>query len=467
LRRAIVPVASVVLLAVLLRLLYGRGLIGYDTSAALVWGDDLWHGHVPDFRSMFAPTPHPLSYVSLAPVSALGETAVPVVEAISWLSFAFLGYAAFRLGSVLFSKPVGLLFAAILLTRPLLLRETLQAFVDIPCLALVLLAAAWEVRRPRRGWPVLVLLGLAGLMRPESWLLAGAYALWAMRGRTTRERIGLAALAAAAPVIWALSDLAITGDPFFSLHNTQTAAERLGRPRGILNALDLTPTYLSEMLGSATVWCGLAGCLAALLLLYRRAVIPVAVLALGLGGFLVLGLAHLPLLRRYLFPAGASLALFCAVAILGWLLLERGRFRAAWMAGGLAAFAAVALSMPGVVRDLRDEHRLNSTLGSAQSSLRALISSEPARAAFRRCERVLVEDRQLTHQIASVANVPLSRIELEFEPARRRGLFVAGRSQPARLYYIYESAFRTYAASDLPGYRLAGSNRDWALWERC
>jgi hypothetical protein len=100
-------------------------------------------------------------------------------------------------------------------------------------------------------------------------LLAAACALWAMKGRDARERIGLAALAAAAPLIWALSDLAVTGDPLFSLHSTQTAAERMGRPRGVGNALDLMPTYLSDLLEGAVVWCGLAGCLAALYLLYR------------------------------------------------------------------------------------------------------------------------------------------------------------------------------------------------------
>ena len=461
----IVPLAAVAALAVLLRLVYGRGLVGYDTSAALVWGNDLLHGRVPDFRSMFAPTPHPLSYIALAPVSALGEGAVAVTEAISWLSFAFLGYAAYRLGRVLFSAPVGIVFALILLTRPLLLGETMQAFVDIPCLGLVLLAAAWEAERPRRGWPVLVLLGLAGLMRPESWLLAAIYALHAMRGRDTRAKLGLAALAAAAPLLWALCDLAITGDPLFSLHNTQDAAARIGRPRGIGNALDLTSSYLSEMLGAAVVWCGLAGCLAALYLLYRRALIPVAILALGLGGFLVLGVTHLPLLRRYLFPAGAALALFCAVALLGWLLLERGsRIRHGWMAAAVAVLAVLAISLPGVGRDLRDTEDLHATLGAGQRSLRALMS---ANGVPKSCAKVLVQDIQLSHQVAAAADVPLSRIRLDFEPQRASGLFVAPRSEVAHVYYVYEDAYRVYRPRDLPGFRLAASNRDWALWEKC
>jgi hypothetical protein len=36
--------------------------------------------------------------------------------------------------------------------------------------AFVVWAAVLEARRPRRGTAVLVLLGLAGLLRPEAWL---------------------------------------------------------------------------------------------------------------------------------------------------------------------------------------------------------------------------------------------------------------------------------------------------------
>ena len=38
---------------------------------------------------------------------------------------------------------------------------------------------------------------------------------------------------AAAPVIWALTDLAVTGDPLHSLHATSELADDLGRERGL------------------------------------------------------------------------------------------------------------------------------------------------------------------------------------------------------------------------------------------
>ncbi len=47
-----------------------------------------------------------------------------------------------------------------------------RAYVDIPFLVLVLAALLVETRRPRAGGPVLGLLALAGLLRPEAWLFS-------------------------------------------------------------------------------------------------------------------------------------------------------------------------------------------------------------------------------------------------------------------------------------------------------
>ena len=70
-----------------------------------------------------------------------------------------------------------------------------RAYVDVPFLALVLWAAALEARAPRRGLPVMATLAVAGLLRPEAWVLAGAYWLWC-----GWRRLDLLALAAAAPL---------------------------------------------------------------------------------------------------------------------------------------------------------------------------------------------------------------------------------------------------------------------------
>ena len=119
--------------------------------------------------------------------------------------------------------------------------------------------------------------------------------------------------------------------------------------------------------------------LAGLYLLYRRAVLPATILALGLAGFGVLGVADLPLLRRYLFPAGAALALFCAVAMGGWLLLERDNPRRRhWAIASIAVISVVLTTVPGTVGDLRDTSRQNGQLARLESSLRSLLFSPRA-----------------------------------------------------------------------------------------
>src|SRR5438132_490754 len=72
----------------------------------------------------------------------------------------------------------GVVAAAVVLTRPALVRDTLLAYQDIPFAALIVGAVLLEARRPRRGVPVLAVLAAAGLFRPEAWFLSGLYVLY-------------------------------------------------------------------------------------------------------------------------------------------------------------------------------------------------------------------------------------------------------------------------------------------------
>ena len=143
----------------------------------------------------------------------------------------------YRLGSVWFGRAAGALAALIFLTRVPVLSYGVRAYVDLPYLLLVLGALLVESRsrvtrgRPA-GAPALALLALAGLLRPEAWAFSALYWLYMLdltphlRGartrtdHTRRELAALTLLALAAPLIWVLSDLAITGDPLWSLTNT-------------------------------------------------------------------------------------------------------------------------------------------------------------------------------------------------------------------------------------------------------
>ena len=67
-------------------------------------------------------------------------------------------------------------------------------------MALVVWAATLEATRPRRGVPVLVLLALAGMLRPEAWFLAAMYwVLGGVEGDAGASGFMYAALAASGP----------------------------------------------------------------------------------------------------------------------------------------------------------------------------------------------------------------------------------------------------------------------------
>ena len=136
-----------------------------------------------------------------------------------------------------------------------MLSYGVRAYVDVPYMLLVLSALLVETRKPRAGAPVLVLLGLAGLLRPEAWAFSGIYwvVLVVYSARSTPERsrrqlAQLALLAAAAPLIWVLSDLLVTGNAMWSLTNTKHTAEILGRETGIANVPEYIPRRIGEIL---------------------------------------------------------------------------------------------------------------------------------------------------------------------------------------------------------------------------
>ena len=109
----------------------------------------------------------------------------------------------------------------------------------------------------------MALLAVAGLLRPEAWLLAGAYWLWcAGRARRTAgadPRSGCSRSPPSAPVVWALVDLWVTGDPLHSLHATSDLADELHRERGIAHVPGSFVSFLVDALRPPVALAALVG----------------------------------------------------------------------------------------------------------------------------------------------------------------------------------------------------------------
>jgi hypothetical protein len=456
-------------LGVVVLLAYGKPWVGYDAMYALVWGREIVGGAAPEFDLPVAPTPHPLANFFGALVSPLGDGGVTAFEWLSILSFVALGWAAFRLGTELFSVPVGLVFSTILMTRPLLVLEMQQVSIDIPFLALILWAASLEANKPRRGWQVLAPLAVAGLLRPEAWVLSALYTAYAVSGRRRRKALSLVALAAAAPLIWMTFDLAVTGDPVFSLHGTRSLAEALARPRGLGTALHAAPLYLESILGKPIAWLGIAGSIVGIAALYERARLPAVLMGLGLAWFLFLGIAGLPVITRYLLIPATMLALFAGVAAFGWRHVPRpGRPRRVWAAGSAALLIGATIAIPHDLRQL--DHRLaqSSERRTLQEDLLKIASSPAAREWRHRCAAVYVPTYRAVPVVAFSLHEHPRAVQSAVAQQGSKALVVAPANRIVGGTFLLDPREPQSHAFTAPiGSRLVEANRSWRLYERC
>jgi hypothetical protein len=481
----LVPIAWIVGGAVALWLVFSHGFVQYDTFYALVWGDQIAAGGDPDYDAPLSPTPHPLATLVGVVLSPLGDGAETAVMAIAFLSLAAVAYLVYRLGAEWFNPAVGALAAAIMITRQPLLDFGVRAYVDIPYLALLLCALLLETRRRRAGAPVLALLAVAGLLRPEAWLFSGAYLLYlafADPGRPRgnplaslaaflrgRDGLMLAALTVSAPVTWVLFDLVFAGDALHSLTGTQDTVETLGRDTGLTGLVVDGPQRLGEVLREPVLLGAAAGIVLSFALRRDRARIGLAALVLSLAAFSVLALAGLAVLTRYLLPPAAILAIFCAAGVFGWLDLERENpWRRNWALIGAGLIVVMAAFVPAQVErisDLRESIEAQDELGDDLHELADSGAFDPA------CGPIAVPDERAIPFLALWLDREPSEIVVAGEAetqAEIPGYLFIGRSQNAKELFTLDAAQAAREEPPIPnGARRVGSNESWDLYEIC
>jgi len=359
----------------------------YDAYHHLNWGRGVLESVTPGFEEYAAPTPHPL-YLAIATLLSLaGDGADRLLVLFTVLSLVALTAATYALGRALFGRPAGAAAAVFVGSSFAFALYAVRAFVDVPFLALVVWAAALEAARPRRGLAPMLLLAIAGLLRPEAWVLAGLYWLWCLPDRSTRSRVVLLGLAAVAPVCWALLDLAVTGDPLFSLNNTGDLARELERERGIENVPSSFVTFLADVARPPVALAGVIG----LVLAWRqygprRLVVPLALLGAGALTFVGTGIAGLSIIPRYLTVPAIALCVLAGYAVMRFTTLEAGPERELWRKAAVGALvvgiAFLAVKASSFER-LRDELRF---IERTHEELSGLLAEPEVAAALRRCD---------------------------------------------------------------------------------
>jgi hypothetical protein len=466
--------------AVVLRVVAGVGFANYDTLYALTWGGQVARGETPQYGIPIAPTPHPLVEVLGVLLAPLGPgTIEDVTVALGFLALSACGWVVYRLGSEWFGRAAGAVAALILLTRVPVLSYGVRAYVDIPYLLMVLGALLVESRRRRSGIdgipdrpagaPVLALLALAGLVRPEAWVFSGLYWLYlasGVRHRSDRSQLALLALlAAGAPLVWVASDLLVTGHPLWSLTNTRHTATTLGRVTGIGNVPQYIPRRIGEILRPPVLVGAALGGALSLWLAPRRARLGAVAGVVAVAVFAAFATAGLPIDTRYAFLASAILCVFCGAGVFGWARLpQEDPRRRWWMAGGAIVLVALLAYAPSQYHSADREVSKLAKQQSIQDDLLALVEDG---AITRRCEPVGVPNH---------APIPLLALYLETSPRKivsaeasqiTRGTYVDPASKEVEEDYVLDPHDPHLAVNVPPGFTETQANRSWFIFGHC
>jgi hypothetical protein len=473
-RNWLTPAAWVAAVSGVLLLLFPVGFPNYDTIYALVWGRELAHLESPDMGAALPPTPHPLTELWGLVTTPLGDGMITLTMIGAYVSLGLIGFFVYRLGAIWFDRWIGATAALIVLTRAPFLSNGLRAYIDLPYIALCLAALLVEAKRPRAGWPVLALLALAGLLRPEAWLFSVAYLvylLWPLfqgdRDETGMPLVSLAALALAAPILWALFDLITTGSPTYSWTGTKETVETLERQTGPIDLVLYGPRRLGEVLQ----WPGMVGALGGVILglafLRRRSALGVAAAALALLAFAILACGGLAILPRYTMLAASILAIFAGVALLGWRLLEPEHpWRRKWQVFAAVVFAMFLIWLPNqwdldskVDTDLTNQARI-------EEDLTDLVDSgafEPL------CGEIAVPNHRAVPRLAFGLDIePTQVISASEEGVPKRGYFVAPASDFTIENFILDPNDPTNPSFPVPnGFERVTANDSWVVYRRC
>jgi hypothetical protein len=512
LRKWLTPAAWVAATTAVLLIVFPVGFPNYDTIYALVWGRELAHGMSPDYGAALPPTPHPLTDLIGLVTSPFGEAPITVIMILAYLSLGLIAYFVYRLGTVWFDRWVGVVAAAIVLTRAPFLSNGLRAYVDLPYIAICLGALYIEARKPRAGWPVLALLVPAGLLRPEAWGFAIAYWLWlafdlrragtstgrkldteasfrpintlwgwevGWRGERSRSELAwLGLLALGGLILWVLFDAVTTGNPLYSLTGTQETVESLKRQTGPVDLVLYGPRRLGEVMQWPGMIGGFGGLLLGIFLLPRRAALGFVAVVLALLAFAFLAAAGLAIIARYTMLAGAILSIFFALALLGWRFIDRGNpWRLRWQIFAGIVLLMVLIWLPNQWNLDKQVHTDMVNQGKIENELSDLVDE----GAFSpECGPIAVPNHRAVPRLAfgldvrptdivSASEAVSGEEKEKLEEIKHQGGYWV---QPASEFVIHNYILDPNDTTDFkisppPGFHQVAGNESWLIYSNC
>jgi hypothetical protein len=446
-------------------LAYKPSYVNFDARYSLLWARDIVHGHTPDYTGVFAPTPHPLQTLVSFPILLAGNAAAAkVMVALTLVSFGFLTWLVFRLGTELWSPAVGIVAAVVVATRPSLDRFALIGYQDLAFAALVTYALLLETRRPKRGAAVLITLAIAGLMRPDAWLLSLLYLAYLWRDiDDTKRRAQLIALALAAPLLWIAQDWIITGQPLHSLEGTKTLAGEVNRRRPPLSIPKRTAWYYKLLLLWPLAFGVPLGLLFAWLHARKRFALLVGTALVLTAWIVITSIVGLSLIQRYLVTPGALLTIVYGLAVFGWMRLRTDQHRQLWAAAGVFALALSLVYVPAQASKLRAIKHVMKSEARNYADLRLVAQSPAVSARFRQCgNRISTIGHKAVPDLRWWLNAPPKSIDLVEGSKTKVGPLMLEPRPTKQMWTFDREEFAKVKPP--PGYTPLYANHSWVVY---
>jgi hypothetical protein len=382
--------------------------LGYDAWAWTVWGRQLAH---LDLATTAGPSFKPLPVLALAPLSVLGG-ATPAVWMGLMRACAVLSLVlAYRVGARLAGPLAGAVAALSLALSADLYRTALLGSAE-PLLIALTLGAFDRHAAGRRDW-ALVLVGLAGLIRPEAWVLLGLYGVYVWLREPRLRPLAVAAVVAP-PALWLGLDWIGSGDPLHA-GSTATSATEGSAANASVPAFEVVRRAADAIILPTLVLAAVG--LVAAVRGRDRAALSLAALALGWIAVVAL-MAEVGFTgtRRYLAAPAAALCVLAGVGLVWLLDAVAGRRARLALACAVAALALV----PALLRAREDARMLSVARSQAdqRNELRRAVARAGGRTAVLRAGRPAINP-WLQTALAWELDVPLSGVQATWASSKR------------------------------------------------
>ena len=470
--------ALALLIYVLVRVPYPN----YDSFYALVWGREIAHLHLPDYDVFRTPTPHPLFNLYTAALSVFGRHAVRLMTLLSVAMYVTLLVGVYRMVRLKMSATVAVVSVIVLLTRTDLLAFALRSLVDIPFLNLLVWAAVLELLRPRRGVAPLTLLALAGLLRPEAWVLAGIYWLWLGLGAvrpdlhlpgeapSRRQLMGYLGFVLAPPLIWVGLDWIITGHPLYSFQSTREVAGDLERQKSVVSAIGLIPRYVGASEPLVNTTGGVIGVAVAIYALRSRMVMLGALAATGVLTYLLIAIGGLSVIQRYLLLPSLVACIGVAFALSGWTQL-RGRARRFGVAAAVVTFALVGVRAPAYAHEFAALNTATRQSSSRFGGITQVLDTNAVAAVANTCRPILSPTHEavpvIRYNFGLAKGDVVATTQLHRAPTHGVQMVQSGYLDPIGLTNLSHTLRKPWTNFPLPGFALKAETNSWLVYVKC